>query len=395
MTATTLDGKPAQAQVCLSAFDKSVLYIQGEMTPPIAKFFHGNLRHHYVTMMTNLTDQFSAWGYIDRPFEDLHPHPAAWWGIWGPTVSDWRTIGGEELGEMAGVGGALHEGRAHRFAAADLPRSEAAAQELEQSNALGYRANGDKLLKDATKAPGKPGEAGGPEFAEAEVRQKFADTACWLTTLTTDADGVATGSFSMPENLTTWKINAWGMTTETRVGQADTAAVTTKNLLVRLQAPRFFMEYDEVVVSANINNYLKTDKTARVSLEVPGELLQFVVRPSGRIPEGDGLKPALQTKEDGLKPALRTVDVKVAANGETRVDWRVKVLKEGSAKITVKALTDEESDAMAMTFPVLVHGITKQVATTGSMRPDELNKTATIELVVPDKRRPELTRFEV
>jgi len=373
VTATTLEGKPAQAQVCLSAFDKSVLYIQGEMTPPIAKFFHGNLRQHYAQMMTNLVEQFSAWGYIHRPFQELQPYPAAWSGIWGPTVSDWRTVDDGEISGLAG-GYALNQA----MPATAAPAREGLRSELEAGDKLAkseesYRdgQNGAKR-KDAREA-GKPqqAQAGGPEFAEAEVRQKFADTACWLTTLTTDADGVATGSFDMPENLTTWKINAWGMTAETKVGQADTAAVTTKNLLVRLQAPRFFMEYDEVVLSANVHNYLETEKTARVSLDVPAEFLKMI----------------------GDTPA--TTDVKVAAGGETRVDWRVKVLKEGTAKITVKALTDEESDAMAMTFPVLVHGITKQVATTGSMRPDELNKTATIELVVPDKRRPDLTRLEV
>ena len=53
------------------------------------------------------------------------------------------------------------------------------------------------------------------------------------------------------------------------------------------------------------------------------------------------------------------------AGGETRVDWRVKVVGEGFAKILVKALTDEESDAMEMGFPVLVHGMHKQVADDG------------------------------
>ena len=377
VTATTLDGKPAQAQVCLSAFDKSVLYIQTEMTPPIAKFFHGHLRHHYATMMTNLVEQFSAWGYIHRPFQELHPYPAAWWGIWGPTVGDWRTVDDHELSDLGGGWGY----RADAPLATAAPAREQARGSLEADRlgqAEGQARNGLRLEESAKdkRAAAKPGEAGGPEFAEAEVRQKFADTACWLTTLTTDADGTATGSFAMPENLTTWKINAWGMTTETKVGQADTSAVTTKNLLVRLQAPRFFMEYDEVVISANVHNYLKTDKTARVSLDVPADLLRFVAQPPSAV-------------------AGATVDIEVAAGGEARVDWRVKVLKEGVARITVKALTDEESDAMAMTFPVLVHGITKQVATTGSMRPDELNKTATIELLVPDRRRPELTRLEV
>ena len=37
----------------------------------------------------------------------------------------------------------------------------------------------------------------------------------------------------------------------TKVGQADSEIITTKDLLVRLQSPRFFVEKDEVVLSAD------------------------------------------------------------------------------------------------------------------------------------------------
>ena len=368
VTAKTPDGEPAQAQVCLSAFDKSVLYIQSEYTPPIAKFFHGRLRNHRMHMATNLVEQFSSAGYVHRPFHSLHPLPDAWWGIWGPSVDAWHSVTDEELRDMTGgwaSGGAKAEYAKRKSASGPAPAGEAAAKD-----ALSSRSDANGLAdKAGNRAKGQAAQGAG--FAEAEVRTKFADTACWRTTLTTDADGVATASFDMPENLTTWKINAWGITPKTRVGQADTAAVTTKNLLVRLQAPRFFLEYDEVVVSANVHNYLAKDKTARVSLAVPAKLLKLI----------------------GDTPA--TVDVKVAADGERRIDWRVKVLQEGTAKIAVKALTDEESDAMQMAFPVLVHGITKQIATTGSMRPQDAKGTAMVEIAIPEKRRPELSRLEV
>lgn len=369
VTAKSLDGQPVQdAQVVLSAFDKSVLYIQPEYTPEIAKFFHGRVRSHYMQLTTNLLEQYSAWGYVHRPFQQLDPYPPAWWGVWGAAVADWRTVTDEKLRDWSGDkdGAALEQQAGQGGARRELGNAVAADRYAAAEPGAPVSAG-----KRAGVGEGLGGGGGAEDFAEAEVRQQFADTALWQTTLTTDADGTAKVSFQMPENLTTWKINAWAMTKATRVGQADASAVTTKNLLVRLQAPRFFMEYDEVVLSANVHNYLASAKTARVSLDVPAEFLKLI----------------------GETPA--TVDVKVPAGGEKRVDWRVKVLKEGTAKLTVKALTDEESDAMAMTFPVLVHGITKQVATTGSIRPDDVEKTLTVELEVPEKRRPELTRLEV
>ena len=357
VTARTIDGKPARAQLALSAFDKSVLYIQPEMTPAIAKVFHGQVRRHYVQSQTNLLEQFSAWGALARPFQQLHPLPDSWRGLWSPDYQDWRVFGNGEMKEMAGAGGSGMLG---------------GTRMAKRSNMMAMESS---VVADASAPVGGPAAAqpapAEPTLAEAQVRTEFADTALWLAAVTTDADGVATATFNMPDNLTTWKINTWAMTRDTKVGQTNTSAVTTKNLLVRLQAPRFFLEYDEVVISANVHNYLNTEKTARVSLNVPEELLTLI----------------------GNAPA--TTDVKVPAGGETRVDWRIKVLKEGEATLTVKALTDEESDAMAMTFPVLVHGITKQIATTGSMRPTEVDKTVTIELDVPTERKPELTHLEV
>ena len=100
-----------------------------------------------------------------------------------------------------------------------------------------------------------------------------------------------------------------------------------QNLLVRMQTPRFFVETDEVVLSANVHNYLATAKSVQVALDLDGAVL----RP--------------------LDATVRTVQI--AAGGEQRVDWRVRVSGEGPAVVRMKALTDEESDAVEMRFPGL------------------------------------------
>lgn len=367
VTARTLDGRPARAQLALSAFDKSVLYIQQETTQPIAKMFHGQTRHHSVQGTTNLLEQFSAWGYVNRPFQHFPNNqlPDSWRGLWWPDYKDWRVFGDDDVSEMLDrneVGFALRVGGGR--AGGRMAKTRSANGVVHAMEAVAQPAMAAQESQDGAAASPAP-------LAEAQVRTQFADTALWLAAVTTDDDGVATATFDMPENLTTWKINTWAMTRDTKVGQADTTAVTSKNLIVRLQAPRFFTQRDEVVISANVHNYLDSEKTAHVSLDVPPQLAKLI-----------GDTPA-QTK------------VTVPAGGETRVDWRIEVVKEGQATLTVKALTDEESDAMAMTFPVLVHGITKQIATTGSMPPEVLDKTATIEIDVPEQRKPELTRLEV
>lgn len=375
VNATLPDGSPAQgAQFALSAFDQSVLYIQPELAGPIAGFFHGRTRNHYQWHEANLRETFATMGYVNRPFQQIGATPPGWYGTWNPAIGNWSELddegwaqlGGREL--QGGGGGGLGRGAALRQnravladgiegAPADADAAKGAMEEAESTDGM------------ADEKSGASSAAGG--MAEADVRQQFADTALWLASLVTGPDGTATYKFSMPENLTTWKLNTWGMTQATRVGQSSTSAVTTKNLLVRLQAPRFFVETDEVVISANVHNYLSGQKTANVSLDIPDELMGFM---------------------EGYSP---TQTVTVAPNGETRVDWRIKVRKEGTAQITVKALTDEESDAMQMAFPVFVHGMLKQDSYTGSIRPDDPDTVRTIELTVPDKRKPEQSRLVV
>jgi uncharacterized protein YfaS (alpha-2-macroglobulin family) len=199
------------------------------------------------------------------------------------------------------------------------------------------------------------------------IRENFADTAFWKAALETNAEGIAEVEFPMPDNLTTWRIRSWGMGAGTRVGEGSAEVVTRKNLIVRLQAPRFFVERDEVVLSANVHNYLATEKEVRVRLELEGGTL-----------EG---------------PAELEQTVTIAANGEQRIDWRVKAVREGQATIRMSALTDEESDAMQMSFPVLVHGMLKTESYTGVILPAESKRDFTI--TIPSERRAEQTRLEI
>ncbi len=171
----------------------------------------------------------------------------------------------------------------------------------------------------------------------------------------------------MPENLSTWKIRSWALSSGTRVGQGDAEIVTTKNLLLRMQAPRFFVETDEVVLSANVHNHLKTAKSVRVELQL----------------EGKSLTPMGETS--------RTV--KIAAGGEARVDWRVKAVEHGEAVVRMQALTDEESDAMQMHFPVRIHGMLKTESYAGAIRPDR--ESASFQITVPSKRRVNDTLLEI
>ena len=69
-----------------------------------------------------------------------------------------------------------------------------------------------------------------------------------------------------------------------------------------------------------------------------------------------------QVDYDAMGRTTAVQTIQVAAGGEARVDWRVKVVADGEAVVRMKALTDEESDAVEAKFPCKVHGMLKTLS---------------------------------
>ncbi|MBP7584231.1 MAG: carboxypeptidase regulatory-like domain-containing protein [Spirochaetes bacterium] len=96
------------------------------------------------------------------------------------------------------------------------------------------------------------------------VRERFEDTALWLPSVRTGADGTARVSIDLPHNLTTWRITARGHDMEGRVGQATMNFLVTQDLAARIGRPRFFSEGDKVsligIVTSNTEKDLPSVK---------------------------------------------------------------------------------------------------------------------------------------
>jgi uncharacterized protein YfaS (alpha-2-macroglobulin family) len=244
------------------------------------------------------------------------------------------------------------------------------------------------VAPDSEAGGGGGGGGEGVPLVEPTVRSNFADTALWVGALSTEKDGTAVVSLDMPENLTTWRIKVWGMGHGTKVGQGQTDVITRKDLIIRMEAPRFFVQNDEVVLSAVVHNYLKTKKKVQVALELNGGCLGDMHDVWREVSPDTRKAEAAYT---GAAPETKSVDIE--SNGEARVDWRVKVLDEGEAVVRMKALTDEDSDAMEQKFPCYIHGMLKMDSYSGVIRPKDSEGKFTID--VPEKRRPKQSRLEV
>jgi uncharacterized protein YfaS (alpha-2-macroglobulin family) len=354
------DGRPFLGSTVLTVYDKSIEYISGgSNVPEIREVFWKWKRSHLPQTEHSLGRWFpNLVGPNEPAMQDLGmPEETKDADI--SALS--RMIPARPMGGMAaGLGGAgpMHM-RAPMLAAA--PRAPGAERGMAKSE--------DRVVLSIKSKQGEPGAA----LADAApppqpiIRTNFADAAFWAAALETRPDGTATVEFPLPESLTTWKARAWTLGKGTKVGQAEAELVTTKDLLVRLQAPRFFVEKDEVVLSANVHSKLKGKKSVQVVLETEGSVLQ------------------------PLDASARTVEV--APGGEQRVDWRVKVAHEGQAVVRMKAICDEDSDAAQMSFPAYVHGMLKTEAVAGSIRPGQ--EKAELTLRVPAERKPEQSRLEI
>ena len=65
---------------------------------------------------------------------------------------------------------------------------------------------------------GAKGGGGGGDGGLVDVRSEFEDTALWEPTVVTDAAGKAVVSVTLPDNLTTWRLDGRGVTIDTKVG---------------------------------------------------------------------------------------------------------------------------------------------------------------------------------
>jgi uncharacterized protein YfaS (alpha-2-macroglobulin family) len=143
-------------------------------------------------------------------------------------------------------------------------------------------------------------------------------------------------------------------------------------LIVRLQAPRFFVVGDQVAVSAVINN--NTNEPMRVSPALTAE----GVTVTGLLVDGQQVKG-----DQG--------PVSINPNSETRVDWIVSVTHASEAKLKVEARGEKYADAMEKKFTIFEHGIEKFISRSGKMRGDSV----AIKLDLPKERRSGSTNLTV
>jgi hypothetical protein len=344
------NGRPVSAEIALGLIDESVKYIQDDYAGDPRQFYYGRKRSNLVNTSGTLNYRsYARLTEVNGQLLDVKE-------VGKNSIEEFRLRAGEMApsGTLTGVGGSRRDNA--KFA-------EKAVDSL--GSAQGYTF---ALPAGApTALASRPGmEAKDEEQRSAptvQVRNDFRSTIVWLPDVKTDADGTATVKVKYPDSLTTWSATARAATTGSQFGIGSSSTRTKQPLIVRLQAPRFFVVGDQVTVSAVINN--NTDESMRVS-------------------------PALTAEGLTIQPGANAA-IEVAANSEKRVDWVVAVTHASEAKLKVEARGSQYADAMEKSFTIFEHGIEKFVSRSGKMRGDSV----AVKLDIPKERRGDSTSLTV
>ncbi len=393
LTARDSRGRPVRGDFSVAVTDASLDYIQKSYAPEIRAYFYGERRGLSVQTSTSTGTQIGSITEDTQPRKRYERRGFELPDGMGQ-IPDWP---GEQAGgywlrrdmffgdSYFGGGGGFGGG----FRGADRLEGRAAAAGLGGFSQQGLAgpagpAGGRQrrnALADEKEMAGKSESGGGG--SDGPTRTNFADTAFWVPSVVTDARGEATVEVTWPDNLTRWEVGAVGGSLTAQVGSGETTATTRKELLVRLQAPRFFVERDLVALSANVHNYTDAPQKARVRLAL-GEDYAEIVRDRGPV--------ALLTREqkadgDSVFATGPEVTIDLPKQGERRVDWMIRVVREGSLTVRMSAQTSARQDATQLKIPVLVHGVEKQVAKSGVLR-GERREEAQLAISLPRDRKP-------
>lgn len=377
LSAKDWQGRPLRTELSVSVSDAALTYIQKSYAPDVRAYLYGDRRSDSTEVMHSLDARFDSAQEDRQPEIRYERHQ--WLMPEAGMVDEGRGVFGDrvrlKITAKEAVGAGKDEdspfavGRPAGMARGGMGGGVFLDSRIDTSHWDGGRGTG-VLVQGAVQID-RGGGLDGP-FALPVLRKNFADTAFWTPAVVTDRDGNATVQVTWPDNLTQWRASTVGISAGAQVGTADTTVRTKKDLLVRLQTPRFSVERDQATITANVQSDLKEEAKVQVQLEVEGDAATAI----GTLADLVSVKT--------LNRARLVKTVTVAAGGEGRVDWTLTSLKPGRVLLRVTAQCDKAADATEAVVPVLIHGVERMTTQTGVLR----GGTANVRVDLPLDRKP-------
>ncbi|HEY0614692.1 MAG TPA: Ig-like domain-containing protein, partial [Candidatus Elarobacter sp.] len=190
------------------------------------------------------------------------------------------------------------------------------------------------------------GFGGGLSGADTDprVRRKFQALAYYAGALRTDANGDAVATFTLPDDLTTWRAMVVTATADGRFGNADTTFRTTKPLVANPVMPQFARPGDRFEGGLSVTNGTGASGTLHVDAALAGPLA-FLVN------DKPAPSASLDAQLEGVTKAYR---------------FPVVTTGTGDATVTVRVRGAGTGDAFAIPLPVRGLDVLESVVQTGT-----------------------------
>lgn len=169
------------------------------------------------------------------------------------------------------------------------------------------------------------------------LREDFNPLAAFFPALVTDAAGLVTADFKLPDSVTRYRIFAVAASGSSRFGKGEGTITARLPLTARPSAPRFLNFGDVFELPVVVQNQTDAETTVRVALRTQNL----------RLTAGAGR------------------EVRIPANDRVEVRFPAAADLAGKASFQVVAVSDSASDAAAVTLPVWTPATTEAFATYG------------------------------
>jgi len=341
------DGGPLPADVSVAVVDEALLALAPDRTADVPAFFADALSRH---AECEITDSLRSRGeiakvvyrfpYYARPYgafgTDFLPVGVEKWGpaarliervslkdVYDPALEEYFDLSMQK--ELAG-------GADYLYGANDMTEKR-----LEQGRFISPFARPGRRRGGVADLGGVPspkigsgagggGSAGGSVY---RVREDFADAAFWAPSLRTDAAGVASASFKLPDNVTSWRVIALAMDKGELFGCGSASFAASKDVVAGLKAPTYMVAGDTARLTALAQNNLDAAQALTVGVEEEG------------LEPGPGERSLAETVAPGERAAL-SCWVTAGPGPEARVE--------------VTAASPAAGDAAAYKFPIYPRG---------------------------------------
>ncbi|MBQ7420883.1 MAG: alpha-2-macroglobulin [Prevotella sp.] len=293
------DGKPADAQLLATLYDKSLDQIQAHawnfripfvQNVPYAGWGRLSFGAMYVGYQADLPSLASN-GLVFSRFHDKYFEGFGYYGNGFGRLSKIRIRGASTVNRNV-----MMAKQAAPRAMADVSESWLADAAVEEKA---------MMVGAVTEDAAEPDGDGALTDNENQLRENLNETAFFYPQLATDANGRINIKFMLPESITTWRFMGLAHDAEMRYGSINGEVVAKKTVMIQPNVPRFVREGDRASVAARLFNTSEKSVSGVARLELID-------------PETDEIVYAA------------TRDYAIEANGTAAVDFEVDTRKFGS-----------------------------------------------------------------